>query len=190
MLINQCDENSRIVALNAADILSPPKRLITTYNAFEGDKIDWFKMQKTIMYNITTGDVVLYDTTQFPDRQDSACPARSLEVMRLLPKTTRRKGIDTWIHQKFLETVQQVFERPRIRFHHDGSENWKYGLNTFGLNNISLNRGHRMQMVGHKDSFFVECPVDIRKTIPPEILGKLRSVRRHIRKHKKGLPEV
>jgi hypothetical protein len=69
------------------------------------------------------------------------------------------------------------------------SDNWKYGLNVNGLNNLTKGIRHDRALGKKRPFFIVDCPIDIRETIPHEILDRLKDAKKFIPEHSMTLPE-
>ena len=69
----------------------------------------------------------------------------------------------------------------------DDSDNWKYGFNTHGFNNISHSRGRKIDQLTNR---FKKCSVDLSETIPKEVLNKLEMSRSHLSEHVMDIPPL
>ena len=67
----------------------------------------------------------------------------------------------------------------------DDGDNWKRGFNTQGLNSISLGRAKRFTDMKRG---FGPCPVDLTRTVPGDIIERLRECKKYLDGHKWGLP--
>lgn len=182
LCLDYCDLDSEVYVPTPADYYSAPLRLATTYKAFQENEIDWFKTSRTIYYDIVSGITALHDISG-TNRYDCADMARSLEFRKYLAGDGPVRGVDGWFYANYVRIAREVFKR-ELRVFADTSDNWKYAMNTDGLNSISTDRVERM-----KDgrSCFCSCPVDVRKTIPSDILSRLEDCRKHVGAHKRGL---
>jgi len=178
LMTDMCSPSSRIIAHNSADDLNGPLWLHEVHKVFKDPKVDWFKQSKSIHYNIKTGDTVLFDITDMPQRTDCIGRAIRLDLLRELPESKKRKNCDKWL-------FQAINEKREIRFHIDKSNNWKHGLSTWGLNNISSTSADRFKS---GDPPWYECPINIKKTIPPVILKRLVESAKYVKLHDRGLP--
>jgi hypothetical protein len=188
LLAANCSDSSKIYASCAADIFSPPKRLKTQYDIFTNDpEIDWTASGRTIFYDILTSKTFLHDVTRANRKNDGSNRAMRLEIMRNLPVIDRKAGVDGWIWKEsinFLNSIGKEF-KPCIDI---VTDNWKYGLNVHGLNNISHHRTSWFHSPVGRPVQVTKCPIDINKTIPPDIIEKLYESRKFVRMHKIGLP--
>ncbi len=183
-LANMCDKDSRIFVIHAADNYSAPLRLARHHEVFRNTEIQLHIPTKAIYYNISTGRVILHDTSMVGRKDDCAARAMSTYVVRRFTKVGRRSGVDGWLRG----AAKSVCKLNKITFgifFDKEDDNWKYGLNTYGLNIIT----RRTEFAKLKPPFR-ECPVKIGKTIPKEVLEKLKDCKKFIGKHKKGFPKV
>lgn len=179
-LANMCDVNSKIFVIHAADNYSAPLRLSRHYEVFTNNVVHLHIPTKAIYYNIATKKTMLHDTSMGKRRDDCAARAMVTDVVRRFPKVGRRAGVDGWLRGAAKSVVGQgIFKI----FFDEQNDNWKYGLNTYGLNTI-MNRPEFRTLKPP----FRECPIKIEKNIPKEVLDKLKEAAKYVKKHKRGLP--
>jgi hypothetical protein len=186
LLADNCSETSKIYCGCAADLYPPPKRLKTQYDFFkEAPELDWTASGRTIFYDIMSEKTFLHDVIAKGVRKnDGSNRAIRMEIMRNLPVENRRSGVDGWMWrraQSYLKSTGKKFKSIL-----DESDNWKYGLNTQGLNNISHHRALWFQHKSSRPAGIFDCPIDINKTIPQDVMDKLRGCKKHVKFHKKA----
>lgn len=182
MIIEESDFSSKIIAFNSADYYSPPLRFASHYIAFKNNDIDWFRTTKTIYYEIATEKTILHDTELLKNPSDSCGRAISLSLCKKLPKAEKRGGVDGWLYTNCLNLTNN-----KMRIFVDKSNNWKYGLNTHGLNNISHHR--RSRYFRRVEPPFTICTINIKETIPLDILQRLKDSKQFLKQHSKRLPK-
>jgi hypothetical protein len=190
ILAKNCSSSSKIFATSAADILSPPKRLKTQYDVFISDpEVDWCTNARTIVYDIESERCYLQDLTgkNVKKKNDGANRAIRMEIARNLPLSSRKSSIDGWVWECSNNYVKKL--KKKFKTYLDMTDNWKYGLNVNGLNNLSLGRSARFDKAFIKKSDRLrECPIDINNTIPKDIMDRLRECKQYIELHKRGIP--
>lgn len=189
-LADNCSQTSKIFASCAADLFPPPKRLKTQYTIFKSDpEVDWCTNARTISYDIASERCYLHDLTgkSVKKKNDGSNRAIRMEIARNLPVVSKKSSVDGWMWQVANKYVSSQGKKFKAYF--DESDNWKYGLSVNGLNNISLDRSKRF------DEKFIErsprlkkCPIDINKTIPKDIMDRLRECKKYVELHKVGGP--
>lgn len=187
LLAKNCSDTSKIYCGCAADLFPPPKRLKTQYDLFENNPgLDWCASGRTVFYDIMSEKTFLHDLFGPNVRKnDGSNRAVRMEIMKNLPKVDRRSSVDGWIWneaQKYLKTKNKEFKTIL-----DKSDNWKYGVNTQGLNNISHHRFAWFNNKASRPKGVVDCPIDINETIPKDIMDKLRGCKKHVKNHRKSL---
>lgn len=184
IMVNSCSDSSKIFAGCAADIFAPPARLKTQYDIFITDSdVDFCASPKTIFYDIVSEKTFLYNVALRSRKADGSNRAFRMEIMKNLPIANRRKGVDGWTWNFANDYVKS--KDKKFKYHPDTSNNWNYGLNVHGLNNISHDRIHLFNNFGAGIS---KCPIDINVTIPKDIMDKLKDAKKYIKIHKIGLP--
>jgi len=176
-LTNLCSPDSRIWTHVIADYYSPPLRLKTCYDAFK-ESIDWYRTSKLLHYDIRTEELVVRRVSE----RGASCKAVRMELAKQVEVSKLRKGIDGWFHR----ACSRINRRPLVEFI-DCTDNWKYGFNTHGFHNLTIERGEKIK---HKTHKFLPCDVDLVSTIPPEILIRLRQARGDLGKHVIDVPSI
>lgn len=189
ILANNCSEDSGIFATCAADLFPPPTRLRTQYEVFTKDpEVDWAANGRTIIYDIESEKYYLHDILEDRIQNDGSNRAIRMEMARNLPKTNLKKNVDGWVWRSIKNYVK--LQNKNFKHYLDASDNWQYGLNVNGLNNISLRRKKKFNdKFIERSPRLKKCPIDINDTIPKDIMDRLRECKQYIRLHKKGLPK-
>lgn len=180
-LARMCDINSKIFVPHAADNYSAPLRLSRHYEVFKNNVVHLHIPVKAIYYNISTGKTILHDTNMVNRKDDCAARAMTTDAVRRLPKIGKRAGVDGWLRVASRDLIGKGIFKV---FYDKENGNWKYGLNTYGLN-IIMDR--RKDFKNLKPPFR-ECPVDIKTTIPKKVLDRLKKCKEFIKRHTRGLP--
>jgi len=186
LLADNCSGASKIYCGCAADLYPPPKRLRTQYDLFTNDvELDWCASGRTIFYDIVSEKTFLHDLFGPNVRKnDGSNRAVRMEIMKNLPVIDRRASVDGWIWdetQKYLKTKGKKFKTIL-----DKTDNWKYGVNTQGLNNISHHRSSWFYNKAVRPKGIVDCSLDINETMPKDIMDRLRDCKKYAKIHKKG----
>lgn len=129
--------------LQAADCFSPPTRLKDTFMALHG--AEWVQQPLGPFVDLATQHVSIFDyeLAQAPSR--TALNMGTLTgLARLLPKAEIRRYVDNW----FFTCLEKELNRVPLIFHNESTD-WRFGLDTHGLNNISLARRNMLGLRGH-----------------------------------------
>ncbi len=181
LLANMCDENSRILVLHAADNYSAPLRLARHHEVFTNNKVHMHIPVKAIYYDILTRKTILH--AAYPSK-DCAARAMLTYVVKNLPKEANvKRGVDGWL----LETARNFINGEDVFkiFYDKENNDWQYGLNTYGFNNI-MDRYKDFKVIKGR---FKKCPIDVNNTIPKEVLDRLYECRKLVEKYKRGMPK-
>lgn len=140
------DPGSKIFVLQASDCYSPPKRLSIHYQHFLDRQCFFSTQLKGIFYNLQDGKKIIYNgkrTDRWKKISHLNMAMRTAD-MRKIPTKEIPKGIDNYIRDHILASHQVEIKRNRkhyVFYDHDlNAQNWKYGLDTDGQNQISLAR--------------------------------------------------
>ena len=163
-------ESSKIFVIHAADCFSYNTRLIESFDLIVNKDYDFISSLIGPFYDILTEKAMLFDMTK-KLRIGGLNMSIKPYFIRNLPDETKRKGIDSWI----INNMQKL--KSNYRTCHIFTPNCVYGVDTQGLNNISIKR--RRLMDTRKDIY--TKPVDIRKHIPEDILNKLKECKKFSR---------
>lgn len=180
LMVKGCSDSSKIFVGCAADIFSPPFRLKTQYDLFtKNSNVDFSASPKTIFYDIMSEKTFIYDVTLRKRKDDGSNRTFRMEIMKNLPKAGKIRGVDkfTWdCAQRYVASQGKKFKLSL-----DTSDNWKYGLNVHGLNNLSRTRDKLF--VKYEQGVY-ENTVDISKTIPTSILDRLKLCKQYVNDNK------
>jgi len=189
-------KKSRIFATNSADLYSSPRRLKTQYDLFMGnDNIDSCSSGRSIVYDIRSERIYLNDSSRRlikePNQRivDGTMRCVRMDLMRRLPKKANlRKSIDSWIYRESKKYVESIGKK--FNHHLDlTTNNWKYALNVHGLNNITM-KVREKRFGGNRPYWIVKCPINIKNTIPPKILKRLRESKKYLNLHNRRRPKL
>lgn len=194
LMAHSCSKKSKIFATNSADLYSSPKRLKTQYNLFMGnDNIDTCSSGRSIVYDIKSERIYLNDSSlkliKKPNMRisDGIMRCVRMDLMRKLPRRANlKKTIDAWVYRE----SKLLVEKTGKKFNHHldlTTDNWKYALNVHGLNNITM-KVREKRFAGKRPFGIVDCPINIKNTIPQEILKRLKESKKYLNLHEKGLP--
>lgn len=156
------DKNSIGFIMQAADCYSEPNRLTTALKAFEAG-YDWVKSNKGLFYHLGLKKEILYNANQ----RTGLNMAFATRCARELPLDDRRAIVDGWL----ANCVKSM--NPSYKIFTDESENWKYGVDTHGLNNISKNRE---RFFSNPTPPFESTDLKIKNFLPADIFQKLNSL--------------
>ena len=120
---------------------------------------------------------------------DGVCRSLRMDIMRHLPPLAHVvKSVDGWVWQNAKKYVKNHGKR-FVHFIETETDNWKYGLNVNGLNNITRNVRQKRAKGRSRPFYIIDCPIDIRDTIPHEILDRLKDAKKFIPEHSMTLPD-
>jgi len=173
----------KIYAGNADDYYPSPYRLKSHYDALIHGKYDLFLPRRVIYYSIAEDIAYMRNMDKSHRVDDVEGRAVRAEFMRGLDPKGRKKGCDKWMHMSFITKARHKYNR-QIRIIKDESDNWKYGLSTFGFNNISIDR---IVEWGNDSDKTLWPKENMEKYIPIEVLERLRDSKKNIKHHKRKL---
>jgi len=175
--------NSEFIVSSSTDYYSAPRRLVSDYKIFKEFDPDWILATKGIYYNITNGKVILHDTDYCKRKDDVAQRSMKTSLLKgAFPKPNKinkTKGVDSFMLRNCRNYRKKQGRKFKVYF--DRSDNWKYCFNTDGINNIT-NRSPYFEKISYP---FRPCPINLKKTIPPEILSRLVSCRKIAKNHQR-----
>lgn len=169
LIMDNCSDSSIVWAGQAADTYSAPLRLRKQYDSFKSEKYDWFLPTKAIYYHIVTGQTILHDTSLVKRKDDCIGKAISFDLLRGFDASNQDYGSDGW----FWNASKSIKENFNIFF--DDSDNWKYGVSTFGLNNY-MNRDR--SFINPMPPWRVN-PIDIKNAVPGDVLERLKGCKKY-----------
>ena len=174
LLAQHMSSSSEVGVLQAADAFPQPHRLVTNYKAIAGGA-HWSQSPFYLLYDIRSDrSVVLYRRkgnsvkgNRHPCGENMAV---SSNLLRRLPRSVVRRGVDWWLYQRTSRMV------PRMIVAWDMSDDWKYGMNTVGFNYISR-YGNTFR---DPKPPYGWPPFDMRSTIPEPVMVRLGSLRKFL----------
>ena len=170
-LADHTHASSKYFLMQPGDCFSPPARMRTAIDLFQQDKSDWVHGYKRLIYNIKNGQVVLF-TSQYVkngEQRTGVDIAVLTELIRQIPMKDRPAIVDSWV----FANCREARGRPKFKLSVDRTDNWKFGLGTYGMNNISGRNKHFRG--GHK--FFKKQNRSALNDIPRGIIRKLKELR-------------
>ena len=192
---------SKIYVLHAADCYSSPKRLSIHYEHFRDKDCIFSEQIKGMFYHIDTNKTMLYNGAyieslynhlktkkEYPVRTHLNMATKT-EAMKTLKKVDQNSKIDKVI-KTHIESFYKVnpYKKKHIFLDDEiDKDNWKYSLDTQGVNNISHSRTKFFKIDNPKypwfkifdDSIVKKFGYEnINKYIPKDILDKLEEIRK------------
>ena len=132
-IAKDCDPQSTVYVMQAADCYSPKKRLKIHYEHFK-NPLCMFSTQDTgLFYNLLTSQQIIY---HYPQRFINLNMAYKVDDFKKVPTCSLRSGIDTYIR----ENIDKIRKGVVLRAKQIDPDSWKYGIDTDGANNISIAR--------------------------------------------------
>lgn len=156
LLAENCNSNSQAFVLQAADCYSEPKRLKTTYEKIVKEDYGWMQNTKGLFFNIRTKKHILYNAVQ----QCGLNMATKPQLIRNINIDEVSKHVDGSLFRSI---------RPK-KVANIISEDYKNGVDTHGLNNISIGRETYFDNTVFP---FEETDLNIKNFLPEDITTKL-----------------
>jgi len=184
-LSQNASNTSECFLLKAADCYSQPYRLKETYDIFsKNEGIDWVQAKKGYFYDIASESVSRFNhdlcfTMTAGGRRSHPCAlnmAIRTNLLKRIPPTKVRRGVDGHIYSEL-----QLIKGEPLNVGWLESDNWKLGLDTHGLNNISRLRG---RMIVKNKPPFEETTATISDIVPSQIQDFLNKLRVDALEHK------
>lgn len=167
---NMADPNSKIFIFQSADCYSQPNRFKESYELLL-HMYDYVSSYIGPVYNIYTDETFIYDFGR--DRGVTGLNiAVQTKHVRSLPDTNLTCGIDGW----FRDIAKSRY--PKFKDGYNESINWKYGLDTHGLNKISTERFLTKKFLVHYN-FDLTRQYKIDECIPKYIMDTLRELKEY-----------
>jgi SAM-dependent methyltransferase len=161
-------ENSIGFVLQACDCYSYPTRLLMTFDAMKKG-FDWCQCIQGYFYEIKSGKIILYKGNTISWARNHLNMAFKTEYAKKIPFAQLPAGIDGWLFKVF-----EGIKGTPLLVYNDSSNDWQYGLDTHGANNISKNRGQFFNEV--KPPFVKAEGITIEKILPKNIVEKLKNL--------------
>lgn len=132
--------SSYIYVLMACDIYAHPHRLMVHYNHFQNKDCIISTQPIGPFYNINNRKIFIYDGTILSKTKARHLNmAFRLEYIKHIRIINKRRSIDTYIQNEIILQLKNKFNN-KNNIYYDTSDNWKYGFDTDGMNNISKTR--------------------------------------------------
>ena len=128
--IAQQASNTLGFLLVAADCYSQPKRLIQTKQLLED--YEWVQSPVGPFYDLRDDVLCLYDHFQIKWHPCALNMAGRTDLIKQLPMSKRRRGIDGWMYQELVKIVGRD-----LKVSKNTSKDYKRGVDIHGLNNVS-----------------------------------------------------
>jgi len=190
IMIQACNPKSHVWINSDADQYIPFIYLKTAKEAIENNDVDCFRTEKWILYDIMSEGLELFDIKDFPGRLDQSIfvtPFNHAAKIDISNSLNYGWQVFHSIKDRSLKN-QDISNSPffvpevGLRVYKDQTDNWKYGLNVTGLNNCTTSRPFHC----HYPPFYI-CPVDIKETIPADILQHLKDCKQYAKDFQRGL---
>lgn len=150
---------SQVFLLQAADCYSQPHRIQQSYDKImEG--YDWIDYQNGLFYHIDKNKVIQY-SAQSRTNLDMAFKTK---YARRIPMSNLRKSIDGFLfnNMRQINPKAKTYIFPQLSLE---------GINTDGLNNISMRRSQYYENIRHP---FIQCKYKLNDTaLPSHVIDRL-----------------
>jgi len=150
--------NSKAFLLQASDCYSQPFRLKAVYQAIVKSDFDWYKSNQGLFYHLKTKKNILFSDVENIQR-GGLNMATLTKYVKNLPLEQRRAVVDGWLYKYC--NPKKVFV--------DIADYWELGVDTHGLNQISLKRD---KFFRNPTFPFVETELNCRTLLPEYIIQK------------------
>jgi hypothetical protein len=135
------EATSKVYIMMACDIYAHPHRLMIHHEHFKNEDCIISTQPIGPFYNILKTKIFIYDGTVLNNKTKSRHlnMGFKLEYMKRIKIINKRKSIDSYIQNSIIQMLKKQFSYDKNIFY-DLSDNWKYGFDTDGYNNISKYR--------------------------------------------------
>lgn len=183
-LANKSSDTSKCFLLKAADCFSQPNRLMETANIFFDDpEIDWAQSKKGYFYDIASGEITLFNHDScFMHTRNGKVPhpcalnmAVRTDLLKKLKPEHVKRSVDFYIFKELTE-----LKGSPLKVGWTQTENWKFGLDTNGLNNISRERG---EMIKNNTPPFEATEATLSDVVPEDIQDFIHKLRKEAITH-------
>lgn len=171
--------NGTILIMQAADCYAQPYRLKETYTIMKNGRVDWCQSNKGYFYSINNNKIYSYDGS----KNNHPCAlnmAFSTDLGKLLPEDEITKSVDKWLYNSLT-----VIKGSPLNVRLNRSKNWRRGIDTHGLGNISKNREIGFN---RNSEIWQETDILIEQIIAMEYVFKLRLLKGFVRKENEYRP--
>lgn len=172
LISKNASQTSKAFLLQAGDCFSQPYRLKESYDLLVKQNYDWISSQVGPFYEIDTNKVFLYDLRKAP-RTAGLNMGAKIEIIKNLPDEVKNKSVDSWI----VQSARNYLKNKGMRVAYNKSENWKYGFDSHGLNNISKGRSEIMR----KRRDIYNGTIDLNQYIDKDILDKIKECAKFVK---------
>jgi len=167
--------NGKIFMLQAADCFSQPYRLSETWELMQGGQFDWCQSNNGYFYSIARD--LVYHYHKDPANNNHPCALNMAIRTRLGKKLPAgidiAKSVDSALFWKL-----ELIKKSKLKVIINESKNWKLGVDTHGLANISVGREQGFDELKH---IFSISNIKIEQIVANEIAYQLKGLRNQVR---------
>jgi len=181
LLIKNCSKSSKIIVGSPADYYSAPLRISVANKIFkEHPNTDWVIPSKVLIYDIRTKKIILRTVRKGRRRNDViGSSIRAKYLKKAAPDIkVRRRGVDALVWMMYKKA-----KGSDINLFIEESDNWKYALNTTGLNNLT----NRRSIFANPRRIYQIYNYKLSKILPKEAALKLAKCHRYLGIHKRAV---
>lgn len=166
-----------IFVLQEADCYPQPFRIAETYELMKDNNVDWCQSQKNYCYSIKRNKIFEYHNSNL-EHQGSLNIAGKTELIRQINNSNESgaKLVNPWLYQ----SIEQV-KGSALNVVLNQSDNWKKGVDTHGLNNISVSREKEFSQ---DLQLWTKTIVRIERVVPLEVAVRLKALKGYVRRAK------
>jgi len=170
-----CDINSLLWTIAVGDYYSAPNRLKICYDSFIEHGWDFYRTKRLIYYNIHSGKLA---ERRISDR-GSCCKAVRINIAKqVYYPEDRVRGLDGHFYR------QCKIVKPDLVEFVEPNDYWRFGLNTHGFNNLSTNRGAK---IDNLTNMFESSNLCLKDVLPIDIVQRIDTSKLNLSKHREGL---
>lgn len=183
-IAEEVSPTSKAFLLKAADCYSQPYRLRETYDLMVKRGYDWVASQQGAFYDIKSELLVIYDGRQGIvskfGKKGKTVGGLNMAIkphfIKEMPYAVISRRVDTAIIKAAREICKD--NKSIFRTVYNESDNWKYGVDTNGLNNIS---SKRLEAMKSNPQVFKKTDMTIEDILPEDVVIKLKSCKKFCR---------
>jgi hypothetical protein len=165
-----------ILVLQAADCYGQPYRLRNTAALMADPAIDWYQAPKGYFYLIKTDEVFEFTNANLP-HPCALNMAMRMKWVRLLPAEQVAYWVDGWLYNS-IDRIKRAAMDEGLQVVWDTSEDWRLGVDTHGLDNLSISREQDMR---NSPQVWIPRAVKLEQIIPGELAEWLRGLQGNVR---------
>lgn len=165
----QTHEKSIGFLLQASDCYSYPTRLKMSYDAMING-YDWCQCVQGCFYEVQTGKMIKYNGNTIEWSRNHLNMGFRTEYARLIPEAELGIGIDGYL----IGQCQKYKGKEQLKIYNDSTDNWRFGVDSHGANNISIKRGAYFI---NTTPPFEKTDIKIEDVLPKEIVEKLLTLK-------------